>query len=84
MELQPDNGPRSSLGIEPGSDDAVGSRREFARRFAQGIGKLIGNITGDHWKKTRGLAARLPKATRLAKVGSKLSLWSLSVVIVES
>ncbi|RWW70653.1 hypothetical protein BHE74_00021654 [Ensete ventricosum] len=27
MKLQPDVGPRSSLGIGPGSDDAVGSRR---------------------------------------------------------
>ncbi|RRT54839.1 hypothetical protein B296_00013131 [Ensete ventricosum] len=45
MELQPDNG--------PSSDDEVGSRREFARRFAEGIGKLTGNTKGDHWEEDR-------------------------------
>ncbi|RZS11291.1 hypothetical protein BHM03_00042607, partial [Ensete ventricosum] len=48
MELQPDNGPRSSLGIGPSLDDEVVSRREFARRFAEEIGKLAGNMKGDH------------------------------------
>ncbi|RWW05884.1 hypothetical protein GW17_00030816 [Ensete ventricosum] len=74
MELQPDSGSRSSLGIGLGSDDVVESRREFARRFAEEIGKLIGNRKGDHRKKTEGLAVRMPEATGLAKVGSKLSL----------
>ncbi|RZS02855.1 hypothetical protein BHM03_00032965 [Ensete ventricosum] len=74
MKLQPNNGPRSSLGIGPSSDDAVGSRREFARRFAEGIGKLAGNMKGDHHEKTKGFAARMPEATRLTKVRSKLSL----------
>ncbi|RWV96566.1 hypothetical protein BHE74_00054833 [Ensete ventricosum] len=74
MELQRDNGPRSSLGIGPGSDDAVGSRREFARRFTEEIRKLAGNMKGDHREKAGGLAARMPEATRLAEVGSKLSL----------
>ncbi|RWW03881.1 hypothetical protein GW17_00032924 [Ensete ventricosum] len=84
MELQPDDGPRSSLGIRPGSDDAVGSRREFAKRFTEGIEKLVGNLNGDHREKTEGLTARMSEAIGLAEVGSKLSLWSLSVVIVES
>ncbi|RRT31599.1 hypothetical protein B296_00052393 [Ensete ventricosum] len=43
MKLQSDNGPRSSLGIRPGLDDIVGPRREFARRFAEGIEKLAGS-----------------------------------------
>ncbi|RZS17949.1 hypothetical protein BHM03_00050185, partial [Ensete ventricosum] len=34
---------RSSLGIGPGSDDVVGPRREFTRRFAKGIEKFVGN-----------------------------------------
>ncbi|RWW02574.1 hypothetical protein GW17_00034329 [Ensete ventricosum] len=34
-------------------DDAVGSRQKFARRFAEGIGKLVGNAKGDHWKEDR-------------------------------
>ncbi|RZR89928.1 hypothetical protein BHM03_00017737 [Ensete ventricosum] len=34
-------------------DDAVGSRRKFARRFAEGIGKLAGNAKGDHRKEDR-------------------------------
>ncbi|RWW75315.1 hypothetical protein BHE74_00016669 [Ensete ventricosum] len=65
MELQPDDGLRSSLGIGPGSDDAVEPRREFARRFAEGIEKLAGNTLGDRWKKTIGLTTRMPKAAGL-------------------
>ncbi|RWW67215.1 hypothetical protein BHE74_00025352 [Ensete ventricosum] len=48
MKLQPDNGSRSSLGIALGMDDVVGPRREFARRFAEGIRKLAGSTPGDH------------------------------------
>ncbi|RZS26012.1 hypothetical protein BHM03_00059302 [Ensete ventricosum] len=62
----------------------MGSHRKFARRFAKGIRKLVGNMKGDHRKKIGGLTARMPEATGLTEVGSKLSLWSLSVVIVES
>ncbi|RRT72568.1 hypothetical protein B296_00002668 [Ensete ventricosum] len=51
-ELQPDNEPRSSLGIRPGLDDAVGPRREFFRRFAEGIGKLARSMSKNHRKKT--------------------------------
>ncbi|RWW37372.1 hypothetical protein BHE74_00057531 [Ensete ventricosum] len=32
------------------SNDAVGSRQKFARRFTEGIGKLAGNAKGDHRK----------------------------------
>ncbi|RWW68713.1 hypothetical protein BHE74_00023752 [Ensete ventricosum] len=67
MELQPDDGPRSSLGIRPSSDYAVGFHREFARRFAEGIGKLAGNMSGDRRKKTIGLTARMPEAARLGE-----------------
>ncbi|RZS28555.1 hypothetical protein BHM03_00062162 [Ensete ventricosum] len=52
IELWPNDVPRSSLGIKLGSDDAVRPRYEFARRFAKGIGKLVGNTSGDHRKKT--------------------------------
>ncbi|RRT55848.1 hypothetical protein B296_00035551 [Ensete ventricosum] len=47
-----DNGSRSSLGIGPSLDDAVGPRREFARRFVEGIEKLTGSTSKDHQKKT--------------------------------
>ncbi|RWV87467.1 hypothetical protein GW17_00050531 [Ensete ventricosum] len=60
--LQPDDGPRSSLSIGPSSDDAVGSRWEFARRFVEGIGKLTGNTSGDRQKKIIRLVAIMPKA----------------------
>ncbi|RWW42431.1 hypothetical protein BHE74_00052028 [Ensete ventricosum] len=79
MELQPDNGSRSSIGIRPGSDDVVGSRREFPRRFAKGIGKLTGNMKGDHREKTRGLTAGIPEAIGLAKVGNPGGGQQLSV-----
>ncbi|RZS02089.1 hypothetical protein BHM03_00032065 [Ensete ventricosum] len=41
-----------------------GSRKAY-REFAEGIGKLAGNTPGDHQKKTRRLAARMPEATGL-------------------
>ncbi|RWW17153.1 hypothetical protein GW17_00018944 [Ensete ventricosum] len=53
MKLQPDDGPRLSLGIRPSSDDAVGSRWKFARRFAEGIWKLAGNAKEDRRKEDR-------------------------------
>ncbi|RRT50916.1 hypothetical protein B296_00036810 [Ensete ventricosum] len=45
MKLQPNDGPRLSLGIGPGLDDVVEPRREFARRFTKGIRKLVGNMS---------------------------------------
>ncbi|RWV93335.1 hypothetical protein GW17_00044217 [Ensete ventricosum] len=53
MELQLDNGRRSSLSIRPSLDDEVGSRREFAKRFAEGIGKLARNTKGDRQEEDR-------------------------------
>ncbi|RRT31434.1 hypothetical protein B296_00055402, partial [Ensete ventricosum] len=41
------------LGIELSLDDEVGSRRELARRFAEGIGKLAKNTKGDHREEDR-------------------------------
>ncbi|RWW36279.1 hypothetical protein BHE74_00058714, partial [Ensete ventricosum] len=35
------------------SDDAVGSRRKFTRRFAEGIGKLVGYIKDDRREEDR-------------------------------
>ncbi|RWW59581.1 hypothetical protein BHE74_00033477 [Ensete ventricosum] len=49
-----------------GSDDVVGYRWEFVRRFAEGIIKLAGNMSGDRQKKIGRLAARMPEATELA------------------
>ncbi|RWW18341.1 hypothetical protein BHE74_00031131 [Ensete ventricosum] len=49
--------PRSSLGIGPSSDDAMGPRREFARRFAEGIRKLTRNTFGDRRRKNVKLVA---------------------------
>ncbi|RWV94534.1 hypothetical protein GW17_00042918 [Ensete ventricosum] len=76
MELQPDDRPRSSLGIGPGLNDAVEPRKEFARRFVEGIGKLTENTPGDHRKKTIGLIARMPKTVGLG--GSKLPVPNFS------
>ncbi|RRT57197.1 hypothetical protein B296_00038934 [Ensete ventricosum] len=70
MELQLDDGPRSSLGIGSGSDDAMGPRWEFVRRFAEGIGKLAGNISVDCQKKIRRLVARMSEIIGLAGVKS--------------
>ncbi|RWW71730.1 hypothetical protein BHE74_00020496 [Ensete ventricosum] len=65
LELQPDDGPRSNLGIGPILNDVVGSHWEFARRFIEGIGKLAGNTLGDRQKKTGLLIARMLEAVKL-------------------
>ncbi|RRT69026.1 hypothetical protein B296_00027071 [Ensete ventricosum] len=70
IKLQPDNGPRSSFGIGPSLDDAVGPRREFATRFVEGIGKFVRSTLGDHRKKTGSLTARILEVTGLAEVRS--------------
>ncbi|RWW37766.1 hypothetical protein BHE74_00057076 [Ensete ventricosum] len=65
MKLQPDDGPRSSLGIGLGSDDVVGSPK-FTKRFPEEIGKLAGITPGDRRKKIGRLAARMSEAVGLA------------------
>ncbi|RRT72187.1 hypothetical protein B296_00014394 [Ensete ventricosum] len=42
MKLQPDDGPRSSLGIGRGSDDVVGSNRSLLRDSSKGLGSSLG------------------------------------------
>ncbi|RZS16157.1 hypothetical protein BHM03_00048117 [Ensete ventricosum] len=42
------DGPGSSLSIGPRFGRCSGISPEFARRFAEGIGKLTGNMPGDH------------------------------------
>ncbi|RWW81449.1 hypothetical protein BHE74_00010144 [Ensete ventricosum] len=74
IELQPNDGPRSSLGIRPGSDIAVAPRWEFARRFAEGIEKLTGNTLGDRRKKTKRLIAGMSEAVGLMGVLSAVDL----------
>ncbi|RWW35726.1 hypothetical protein BHE74_00059306 [Ensete ventricosum] len=64
MKLQPDDGPRQSLGIGPISDDVVGSRRKFARRFAEGTGKLAGNAKGDRRKEDRRTCRKITGGCR--------------------
>ncbi|RWW14896.1 hypothetical protein BHE74_00008887 [Ensete ventricosum] len=66
MELQPNDGPRSNLGIRLSSNDVVRPRREFPRRFVEGIGKLTGNMLRDYRKKTGRLATRILEAAGLA------------------
>ncbi|RWW17151.1 hypothetical protein GW17_00018942 [Ensete ventricosum] len=64
MKLQPDDGTRYSLGIIPSSDDVVGSHRKFARRFAEGIGKLVGNAKRDRWKEDRRTCRKIARGCR--------------------
>ncbi|RRT58869.1 hypothetical protein B296_00019675 [Ensete ventricosum] len=68
MELQPDDGPRSSLSIGPRFGRCSGISPKFARRFTEGIGKLVGNTSGDYRKKTGRLVAKMSEATGLAGV----------------
>ncbi|RWW44347.1 hypothetical protein BHE74_00049888 [Ensete ventricosum] len=84
MKLQPDDGPRSSLGIKQDLDDAMGPRWEFARRFTEGIGKLARNTPEDHQKKIERFIASMPEAIGLAGVSLGLDCWSLRIIIIKS
>ncbi|RRT63940.1 hypothetical protein B296_00032580 [Ensete ventricosum] len=66
MKLQLDDGPRSSLSIESGFRRCSGISPAFVRRFAEGIKKLVGNMSEDYWKKTIGPIARMSEAAGLA------------------
>ncbi|RRT46771.1 hypothetical protein B296_00047031, partial [Ensete ventricosum] len=44
----------------------IGGSRKAYREFAEGIGKLAGNTSGDHRKKTGRLAKRMSEAVGLA------------------
>ncbi|RWV91483.1 hypothetical protein BHE74_00045677 [Ensete ventricosum] len=68
MELQPDDGLRSSLSIGPGFGRCSEISSKFARRFPEGIGKLAGNTSGDRRKKTGRLTTRMSEAVGLAGV----------------
>ncbi|RWW61518.1 hypothetical protein BHE74_00031426 [Ensete ventricosum] len=84
MKLQPDNEPRSSLGIGPGLDDAMGPHREFARRFAEGIRNLLGARHEITEKRSDDLSQECWRLPDWQKLGLSLSLWSLSIIIIES
>ncbi|RWW15537.1 hypothetical protein GW17_00020610, partial [Ensete ventricosum] len=56
MKLQLDDGLISSLSIKLGFGRCSGILSKFFRRFSEGIGKLAGNTSGDHQKKTRRLS----------------------------
>ncbi|RWW18900.1 hypothetical protein BHE74_00045199 [Ensete ventricosum] len=56
MKLQPDDGPRSSLGIGPSSDDVVGSRRSSLGDSQKGSGSSLGTH--------REIAGRRPEDSR--------------------
>ncbi|RWW57005.1 hypothetical protein BHE74_00036242 [Ensete ventricosum] len=46
------------------SDDVLGSRWKFARRFAEGIGKLAGNTKGDRQKEDRRTCRKIARGCR--------------------
>ncbi|RZR92172.1 hypothetical protein BHM03_00020432 [Ensete ventricosum] len=46
------------------SDDAMGSRRKFARRFVEGIRKLAGNVKGDSRKEDRQTCRKIVRGCR--------------------
>ncbi|RZR74992.1 hypothetical protein BHM03_00047199 [Ensete ventricosum] len=56
------------IGSLPGfardSDDRVGSCRKFARRFAEGIGKLAGNAKGDRQKEDQRTCRKIAGGRR--------------------
>ncbi|RWW09128.1 hypothetical protein GW17_00027400 [Ensete ventricosum] len=73
MKLQSDDEPRSSLSIRLGFRRCSGISLEFARRFVEGIGKLVGNTLGDHREKTGRLVAMSDRCTVAAQVFGRLT-----------
>ncbi|RWV93092.1 hypothetical protein GW17_00044480 [Ensete ventricosum] len=55
------------LGIGPGLDDAVGSRRKFARRFVKEIEKLAGNAKGDYREEDRRTCRKITGGCRIMR-----------------
>ncbi|RWV85229.1 hypothetical protein GW17_00052998 [Ensete ventricosum] len=58
------------LSIGPRFGRCSGISPKFTRRFIEGSEKLVGNTSGDRWKKTERLAARMLEATGLAGIRS--------------
>ncbi|RRT60315.1 hypothetical protein B296_00026159 [Ensete ventricosum] len=67
MKLQPDDGPGSSLSIGPGFGRCSRISSEFARRFAEGIGKLDRNTQGDHQGEDQKTCCKYDKGYRIDK-----------------
>ncbi|RWW36653.1 hypothetical protein BHE74_00058308 [Ensete ventricosum] len=67
------------LSIGPGFERYSGISSKFARRFAEGIGKLTGNTPGDRRKKTGKLVARMSEATGLVRPWPRALLTALGL-----
>ncbi|RZS03848.1 hypothetical protein BHM03_00034072 [Ensete ventricosum] len=67
MELQPDNESRSSLRIEPGSDDAVGFARSSLGDSSKGLGSSLGTRREITREKTIRLTATQDELNQLTK-----------------
>ncbi|RRT47475.1 hypothetical protein B296_00044377 [Ensete ventricosum] len=82
-KLTGNDGPRSSLGIGPGSDDAVGSRRSSLGDSTKGTGSSLGTrreIAGRRPEDSPQECQRLPNWREL---DLDYLDWSLSVIIIE-
>ncbi|RRT64805.1 hypothetical protein B296_00007373 [Ensete ventricosum] len=73
----------STLGIGPRIGRWVGAHREFARRFAEGFGKLAKNTPGDCWRKIVRLTAVESRGCRIAgvRLGTPTLLGALLTLI---
>ncbi|RZR71439.1 hypothetical protein BHM03_00005142 [Ensete ventricosum] len=69
------DGSRSSLSIGPGFGRSSGISSEFARRFAEGIGKLARNMLGDYRKKTVELTSNVEGC----RIGGRFDLHSKKI-----
>ncbi|RWW36478.1 hypothetical protein BHE74_00058496 [Ensete ventricosum] len=70
LPLRPGHG--RALPLRPDHGRCSGISPKFARRFAEGIGKLVGNTLRDCRKKTGRLTVRMPEAAGLAEVQARI------------
>ncbi|RWW38569.1 hypothetical protein BHE74_00056193 [Ensete ventricosum] len=74
MSYRPDMDPRSSLGIGPRFGRCGGSSLRVRYDFAESIGKITRNMSGDRWRKTMRFAAGNVGSCRIAGVRSLIKL----------
>ncbi|RRT34554.1 hypothetical protein B296_00041904 [Ensete ventricosum] len=84
LKLQSDDGPRSSLGIGPGSDDAVGSCRSSLGDLPKGSGSSLGTRREIVGRRPEDSPQECRRLLDWRELGLDYLDWSLSVIIIES
>ncbi|RRT35046.1 hypothetical protein B296_00053200 [Ensete ventricosum] len=83
IELQSDDGPRSSLGIGPGSDDVVRSRRSSLGDLPKGLGSSLETCKEIAGIRPEDSSQECRRLLDWRELGLGLVCRSFSIVIIE-